>query len=136
MKLLIDTQVWLWWFGDDERLNRTAKQWIASGDNVVYFSAASSWEIAIKSSLGKLKLPESAERYVPMRLADQGMLGLPVAHVHALRVEALPHHHRDPFDRLIVAQAQIEGLAVLTADPALAAYDIEALWGGAGASPW
>ena len=136
MRLLVDTQCWLWWFGDDERLNRAARQWIAEADNVVYLSAASSWEIAIKSSLGKLKLPEPPERYVPQRLRSQGMLGLPIEHAHALRVASLPLHHRDPFDRLIVAQAQIEGLAVLTADPSVAAYDIEALWGGAGAAPW
>ena len=136
MKLLIDTHCWLWWFGDAAHLNRDAQQLIAEPENTVYLSSASSWEIAVKSSLGKLKLPESPERYVPARLASQGMLGLPIEHVHALRVFALPHHHRDPFDRLIVAQAQVEGLAVLTADPNIALYDVRAIWGGQGASPW
>jgi PIN domain nuclease of toxin-antitoxin system len=136
VKLLIDTQCWLWWFTDPTRLNRAAHQLIAEPENTVYLSSASSWEIAIKSSLGKLKLPESPERYVPARLASQGMPGLSIEHVHALRVFSLPPHHRDPFDRLIVAQAQVEGLPVLTSDPNIALYDVEATWGGQGPSPW
>jgi PIN domain nuclease of toxin-antitoxin system len=136
MKVLIDTQCWLWWFAEEDRLNPDARELIANSDNLVYFSAASSWEIAVKYSLGKLRLPESPERYVPSRLSSQGMMGLPVAHVHALRVASLPDHHRDPFDRLIVAQAQTESLAVLTADPSIALYDVEAIWAGRGALPW
>ena len=84
-----------------------ASNLIGDGENVVYLSAASSWEIAIKSSLGKLTLPEPPERYVPSRLAAQEMHGLAIEHAHALKVASLPAHFHDPFDRLIVAQAQL-----------------------------
>ena len=136
MNVLIDTQCWLWWFAEEERLNERARELIGNGENVVCFSAASSWEIAIKCSMGKLKLPEPPELYVPGRLASQGLRGLPVEHVHALRVASLPNHHRDPFDRLLVAQAQSESLAVLTVDPRIALYDVETVWAGQGSRPW
>ena len=136
MNVLIDTQCWLWWFAEEERLNTGAQQLIGNGENTVYFSAASSWEIAIKCAIGKLKLPESPDRYVPRRLASQGMVGMPIEHVHALRVASLPNHHRDPFDRLLVAQAQLEKLALLTTDPLIAPYEVETIWAGQGSSPW
>ena len=136
MNVLIDTQCWLWWFAEEERLNTGAQQLIGNGENTVYFSAASSWEIAIKCAMGKLKLPESPDRYVPKRLASQGIVGIPIEHVHALRVASLPDHHRDPFDRLLVAQAQLEKLALLTTDPLIAAYEVETIWAGQGPSPW
>lgn len=136
MNVLIDTQCWLWWFADEDRLNEAARGIIGDGENTLYFSAASSWEIAIKCSIGKLKLPESPDRYVPSRLASQGMLGMAVEHAHALRVSSLPNHHRDPFDRLLIAQSQIESMALLTADPLIAAYEVEAIWAGQGSSPW
>ena len=136
MKLLLDTHCWLWWFANDPRLGKAARNLIGDGENVVYLSAASSWEIAIKTSLGKLPLPEPPERYVPSRLAAQGMQGLAIEHAHALKVASLPAHHRAPFDRLIVAQAQVEGLPVLTADENIAAYEVDAVWAGRGDSPW
>jgi PIN domain nuclease of toxin-antitoxin system len=136
MNVLIDTQCWLWWFGEETRLNDRARDSIASLENALYFSAASSWEIAIKCAIGKLKLPESPERYVPARLESQGMVGMPVEHVHALRVASLPDHHRDPFDRLLVAQAQIEKMTLLTTDPLIAAYDVKTIWAGQGSRPW
>ncbi len=136
MKLLVDTHCWLWWFANDARLGAEARALLEDGENTVFFSAASSWEIAIKSGLGKLELPEAPERYVPKRLAEQGMLGLAVEHAHALSVASLPQHHNDPFDRLLVAQARVEGLSILTVDPNIAAYDVTALWAGRGTSPW
>jgi PIN domain nuclease of toxin-antitoxin system len=135
MNVLIDTQCWLWWFSDEGRLNAEARDLIARGDNSIYFSAASSWEIAIKCSIGKLKLPETPDRYVPGRLASQGMLGMAVEHAHALRVASLPDLHRDPFDRLLVAQSQVESMALLTADPLIVAYDVETIWAGRGPAP-
>jgi PIN domain nuclease of toxin-antitoxin system len=101
----------------------------------VYLSAASSWEIAIKVGLGKLKLPQPPARYVPSRLAEQGMTALPVEHAHALRVADLPPLHPDPFDRLLVAQAQIERMTLMTADSLILAYDVETLWAGEGDPP-
>lgn len=136
MKLLLDTHCWLWWFANDPRLGAAARDLVRDGENIVFFSAASSWEIAIKTSLGKLTLPEPAERHIPSRLNAAGMQGLAIEHVHALRVSSLPTHHRDPFDRIIVAQSQIEELPVLTTDENIAAYDVDALWAGRGDSPW
>lgn len=112
------------------------RELVGDGANDVYLSAASSWEIAIKTSLGKLKLPEPPERYVPRRLAAQGMRGLPIEHVHALRVASLPPLHQDPFGRMLVAQAQVEAMSLLTVDENIAAYDVEVVWAGQGAAPW
>ena len=100
-----------------------------NGENVLYLSAASSWEIAVKFALGKLPLPEPPEAFVPKRLARDRITPLAVEHVHALRVSALPLHHRDPFDRLLVAQAQVEEMPILTVDPAFSMYDVEVLKG-------
>lgn len=136
MKLLLDTHCFLWWFADDPRLGDSARELIGNAENDVYFSAASSWEIAIKVSLGKLRLPESPDVYVPTRLAAQEIQGLAIEHVHALRVANLPSHHQDPFDRLIVAQAQIEKMPVVTVDEKVARYDVEAIWAGRGDPPW
>lgn len=136
MKLLLDTHCFLWWFADDPRLGVGARELVGDGENDVYLSAASSWEIAIKVSLGKLALPEPPDVYVPSRLAAQEIQGLPIEHVHALRVASLPAHHQDPFDRLIVAQAQIEKLPLLTADEKIAVYEVEAVWAGRGEAPW
>jgi len=85
--------------------------------------------------LGKLKLPETPARYVPSRLAGQGMDSLPIEHAHALRVADLPPHHSDPFDRLLVAQAQVERMTLMTADPQMVAYDLPILWAGEGNPP-
>lgn len=128
MRILLDTQCWLWWFLEPDRLSRGASNLLTDGSHEVLFSAASSWEIAIKCAAGKLKLPEPPERYVPDRLADQGMQALPVQQAHALHVASLPRIHADPFDRLLVAQAQIERLRLLTADPEILRYDVETIW--------
>jgi len=135
MKFLIDTECWLWSFGEPDRLNAEAKRLITDPSSAIYFSAASSWEIAIKAALGKLKLPESPEQFVPSRLVALRMVSLPIEHKHALRVFALPHHHRDPFDRILVAQAQIESLPILTADRTLSMYDVRIIWASAHRSP-
>ncbi len=125
MRLLLDTHCWLWMLTAPERFGATALAVVEDGSNQLLFSAASAWEIAIKHALGKLALPEPPERYVPERMHDSGVTGLPVVHRHALRVAALPPHHRDPFDRMLVAQAQVEDVALLTADPVFGRYDIE-----------
>lgn len=98
----------------------------------VYLSVASIWEIAIKFSLGKLPLPEPVEKFIPRRLQTDAISPLPIRLEHVLWVAKLPWHHRDPFDRLLVAQAQSEGLSLVTADPQLRAYDLEVLWAGQG----
>ncbi len=125
MKYLLDTQVWLWMQAQPERLGRHALTLIADERNRLILSAASSWEIAIKFRLGKLQLPEPPDQYVPDRMLAAGVDGLPVEHSHALLVSRLDDHHRDPFDRILVSQAILERLPVISADPALAVYEAE-----------
>ena len=125
MRLLLDTQAFLWMQTTPERLHRRALALIEDPDTELFLSAASSWEIAIKYGLKKLDLPESPEEYVPSRMERSRTLALGVQHIHALRTAMLPPHHRDPFDRLLIAQSQIESMPLLTSDQQLAKYDIE-----------
>lgn len=125
--MLLDTQVWLWMLAAPERLSKRTRALVVSVENELVLSAASAWEIAIKHGLGKLQLPELPETYIPRLMARTGVTPLPIHHRHALHVASLPLHHRDPFDRLLVAQAQLEELPILTADPVFRQYDIEAL---------
>jgi PIN domain nuclease of toxin-antitoxin system len=125
VKFLIDTQCWLWLQVSPERLTPAVLAPLEDPANEIFFSAASSWEIAIKYALGKLPLPEPPRRYVPSRMATSGSRGLAVEHAHTLRVAELPRHHRDPFDRLLVAQAQVEKLIVVTVDRQFEPYDIQ-----------
>ena len=103
---------------------------MADVNQEVFLSAVSSCEIAIKAGAGKLHIPEPPNSYVPRRMTEQGLRPLPISHQHALAIFGLPPHHRDPFDRLLVAQAQIENLVLITADAMLERYPIEILWGG------
>lgn len=135
MRFLVDTHCWLWAVRSPERLLPAAAKLIESNNNTVVLSTVSALEIAIKASLGKLQLPEPAAEFVSSQIAALSMSTLPVYLSHALRVALLPHHHRDPFDRLLVAQCQIERLPLMTADAALAAYDIEVIWAGRGRAP-
>ena len=128
MTILVDTHPWLWALSSPERLSGRAREILEDPRNRIYLSAASSWEIAIKFALGKLELPEPPSRYVPSRLAAMGMTPLPIEHAHALHAGSLPLHHRDPFDRLLVAQAILEKLTLLTADPELKPYRVRTIW--------
>lgn len=122
MSLLLDTQVVLWWLGDME-LGADAVARIADKDTLVAVSAASVWEIEIKRSIGKLEAPHGISDAV----TAAGFEPLAVDLAHAESAGALPLHHRDPFDRMLVAQAQIEGLTIVTRDPSFAAYDVATL---------
>ena len=124
MRILLDTQCWLWMTLSPERFSARARALVENREHVLYLSAASAWEIAIKHSLGKLHLPEPPVTYVPTRVAALGTQPLAIEHQHALHVATLPAHHRDPFDRLLVAQAQLDDLPILTADPLIGAYDV------------
>ena len=128
MRALLDTQAFLWWDLDDRRLSTSVKELVDDAGSEIYVSAASAWEIAIKVGRRRLELPASADSYVPARLAEYRFRALPIEAEHALRVATLPYLHRDPFDRLLVAQAQIEGLPIITPDPAIARYDVETIW--------
>jgi PIN domain nuclease of toxin-antitoxin system len=129
-RTLLDTECWLWWHLRPERLNARALALFEERRSPLLLSAASSWEIAIKTALGKLELPAPAERFVPEQLAEDGIDALPIEHAHALRISRLPGHHSDPFDRLLIAQAQLERCAFLTADPQVLAYDVDVTWAG------
>jgi PIN domain nuclease of toxin-antitoxin system len=130
VKYLLDTSVWLWSLTASERISREGRELLVRGRQEIYLSAASSWEIGIKSALGKLRLPEPAISYVPKRMAAQGLRPQAITHSHALAVSELPTYHTDPFDRLLIAQAQIEGMAILTADRAFQPYPVEIVWCG------
>lgn len=125
MRLLLDTHVWLWWIASPDRLEPRAHALLAARENQLLLSAVSALEISIKHGLGKLGLNEPPEEFVPRWAQRTRVDALAVDFRHALRAGALPPHHRDPFDRLLVAQAQIEGVPILTADRQLAAYDVE-----------
>jgi len=123
VSLLLDTHVFLWLQTDPERLGDQLPL-VEDESTELLLSAVSSWEIAIKYQLGKLPLPAPPESYVPDRMHAIGAQPLAVEHAHALAVASLPTLHRDPFDRLLVAQAALLGLTIMTADPAVALYPI------------
>lgn len=130
MKYLLDTGVWLWFLREPERVSREARDVMEDFSQKIFLSAASAWEIAIKAASGKLTLPEPPALFVPRRMAEQGLRELPVSQVHALAVFALPPHHRDPFDRLLIAQASLEGMILITADRMFERYIAQLLWAG------
>ena len=117
-RLLLDTHAFLWWLADDPRLGANARAEIALPANQVFVSAVTGWEIAIKRALGKLEAPAGLEEAVE----QEGFLHLPVSFRHGERAGALPRHHRDPFDRMLIAQCELEGLELVSADLALAKY--------------
>lgn len=123
MKFLLDTHCWLWLQTEPGRLPDDLLETLAESSSQRYLSAASAWEIAIKYAVGKLPLPEPPALYVPERMRLSRFEELAVTHAHALAVAGLPPHHRDPFDRVLVAQAQVEGLTLVTADAAIEPYD-------------
>jgi len=128
MKLLLDTHTFLWWITDDPQLSTKARELISDGYNILYWSAASSWEVSIKYALGRMPLPEVPEQFLPAEIEKNRLESLPIIDAHAFQAGQLPHHHRDLFDRMLVAQAQVESLALLSNDRQLNHYDVEILW--------
>jgi len=124
LKLLLDTHAALWWLADDERVGEEATAQLLDDTNQVLLSAAVVWEVAIKRSLGKLEAPDDFATI----LLGAGVLPLAVSVEHAARVERLPWHHRDPFDRLLVAQATIERATLVSRDDRLHAYGVPLVW--------
>lgn len=128
MRLLLDTHALLWWQTDDGRLSDCARSSIADEANQVFVSAASAWEIATKQRLGKLDdAPQAAARFAELVAAD-GFAHLPMTHLHCLRAGGYAVDHRDPFDRMLAAQPEIERLTLVTRDPALAWFPCSTLW--------
>ena len=128
MRILLDTHAFLWWIADDPALSRRARAAIADPGNECLLSTASAWEMAVKISLEKLELDRNLERFLPEQMAANGFGMLPIDLRHVSRVARLPFHHRDPFDRLIVAQALLEDLSVVTADGVFAKYGVRRTW--------
>ncbi|WP_249018662.1 type II toxin-antitoxin system VapC family toxin [Conexibacter sp. S30A1] len=124
MKLLLDTHVALWWLADDDRVGGDAARQLDDASNRVLLSAAVAWEVAIKRSLGKLRAPAE----LTATLLGAGVQPLPITLEHASAVEALPWHHRDPFDRLLVAQAIVERATIISHDDRLRSYDVPIIW--------
>ena len=122
MRLLLDTHVFLWAASAPERLSDEARIAIEDTASVVFVSSAVGWEIAIKYSLGKLTLPTDPQMYVPSRISALGFQQLSIAQEHALVAGSLPYHHRDPFDRVMIAQAILENLTLVTRDPIASRY--------------
>ena len=128
MKILLDTHAFLWWNDANPRLSRKALSLLEDPSNTLLLSVVSAWEIVIKCQAHKLRLPESPSVYIPTRSAHYGIETLPVILAHVLASESLPTHHRDPFDRLLIAQAKVEDVPILTADPQIRGYPVKVLW--------
>lgn len=128
MKVLLDTQTFLWWIANDSQLSERARTVIEDADHQLFLSAASGWEIAIKTRIGKLRLADDLQGFVSEQLRINAIQVLPIQMAHALHVAALPDHHRDPFDRMLVAQSQLEQLPILTIDPQIAQYSVTVIW--------
>jgi PIN domain nuclease of toxin-antitoxin system len=128
MRVLIDTHVFLWWVEGDRALPAKARAVLADQDNECLFSLVSAWELAIKAGLGKLRLAIPVRRYVTEHVAANGFRMLDIRMAHIGRVESLPPHHGDPFDRLLIAQALDEKLPVVTADALFRDYGVKRIW--------
>jgi PIN domain nuclease of toxin-antitoxin system len=126
--LLLDTHAMLWFFWDDPQLSAKAKSAIEDANNRKVVSVASCWEISIKAGLGKLELGESSRTFLPREIARNNFELLSITLDHATATETLPLHHRDPFDRLLIAQSIVENLQVVGADPEFDPYGINRLW--------
>ena len=127
MKYLLDTHIFIWWTLDHPKLSGSAKATISDTDNLIYVSSASTWEIAIKSSVGKLSLPESPEIFVRKQLDMNDFNVLDITVGHSLGILELPMHHKDPFDRILIAQAKYEDMIIITEDPLIKQYKVNVM---------
>jgi PIN domain nuclease of toxin-antitoxin system len=128
MRLLLDTHAFLWWVFDDPKVSPAARDLIADPAAEILFSVVNAWEIVIKARAGRLDLPADAPGFVADQVRRNAFRVLPVELRHALQVHRLPDHHKDPFDRLLVAQAQVEAVPVVSCDPLVATYEVETRW--------
>jgi PIN domain nuclease of toxin-antitoxin system len=128
MRAMIDTHAFLWWDLDDTRLSDRAAEVIADGSNEVVVSVGSIWEVAIKATKGRLDLPADLGGYVADRVRRYRWTVLPIDSRHAIRAATLPRIHEDPFDRILIAQAQVESMAIITTDAAITRYEVETIW--------
>lgn len=128
MRALLDTHTFLWWVTNNSQLSSTVQSILRNRSNEIFFSVASGWEIAIKAQLGKLDLPSQPEYYIANQLELNSFQVLPINLNHALQIYHLPNYHKDPFDRILVAQCQVENLPLLTLDANISEYRINVIW--------
>jgi PIN domain nuclease of toxin-antitoxin system len=128
MNVLLDTHAFLWWVTDDQRLSLMASAIIADGENELFLSVASAWEIVIKMRLGRLRLPKSPAIYLAEQMAGNAIQPLAITMHHAFCLHDLPDIHKDPFDRIIIAQSSSEDIPILTNDGQIRQYDIRTIW--------
>ena len=128
MRYLLDTHVFLWWNLGDSQLSDNATAIISDGNNEIFLSAVSAWEIAIKVAKKRLTVPEEPVRFVPSRMQLHGFRPLPIQIHHATRIYELPIYHTDPFDRLLIAQSQIESMPLISVDADIRRYEVEVIW--------
>lgn len=130
MKYLLDTVVWVWSLYDVDRLNARALEVLGNGREEIYLSAASAWELSIKMRLQKMQFPEPPTVTIPRFMARQGLRPLAISQAHATKTYELPLRHSDPFDRLLIAQALLEEMTILTADRRFGKYEVDVVWCG------
>ncbi|MGB5685002.1 MAG: type II toxin-antitoxin system VapC family toxin [Candidatus Electrothrix sp.] len=128
MNILLDTHAFLWWITDDAQLSETARKLIKDNGNTLYWSAASSWEVGIKYALGRLPLPDAPEIFLAQELAGNQIESLPITDRYAFQAGRLPRHHKDPFDRMLIAQAMTDSLILLSCDSFFDLYDVQVMW--------
>ena len=128
VRALLDTHSFLWWESDEDRLSKSAFDIIRDGRNELIVSVATIWEVAIKYAKGRLILPTAPDLFIAERLRRNRWTELPIDRMHAIRAGSLPRLHGDPFDRMLIAQAQLESIPIVTADSAITRYDVETIW--------
>ena len=128
MRYLLDTHAFLWFISDDQRLSDKAQSTIRNRSNEIYFSAASAWEISIKMALGRLSIEAEVEPFLLAQLLENGFLSLPITIPHATCIIKLPDIHKDPFDRILVAQSKIEDMPLISRDRMVRQYNVKVVW--------
>lgn len=128
MRAILDTHVVLWWVTNDSQLSQVVRDIISDPDNTLYVSVASSWEIIIKAQTGKLPLPEAPTQFIQSCLTVNRFESMAIDLSHVLQVDNLPDHHKDPFDRILIAQSQSENIPILTIDHLIARYPVQTIW--------
>lgn len=128
MRYLLDAHTFMWWDGNSEKLSSTVFEIISDDENVIYLSVVSVWEIAIKKQLGKLPIRSDLATIIIEQQAENGFQILPIELAHTLKITELPLHHKDPFDRLLIAQSVVENIPILGKDAVFQKYDVEVIW--------
>jgi len=128
MKYLIDTHTFLWWITDSSSLSKKAREIIGKAGNDLFWSVASSWEVAIKNKLGRLPLPEVPSVFITSELFKNRVESIQISNDHAFAAGQLPFHHKDPFDRMLISQAQMEDMVILSSDNVFQQYEVKTVW--------